>query len=109
MSGYHIVILFLTEFIVFLAGPPDKMELLSLTQKLVGCLGSNWKILAAPLSIPDYMLASIEHDERTLLLKVNKLLVSWVDSDVRNDRRRLAMLLGHVELEQHCRVALRTE
>ena len=83
---------------------------LSLTQRLVGALGANWKILAAPLSISDCCRESIDHDERTLLLKVNKLLVTWVDTDERNDRNALATLLGSVagfDLAQHCREALK--
>ena len=99
-------------YLIFLfIGPPDRMEILKLTQKLVGELGSNWKLLAVPLSTPDYELMSIEHEEKTLLLKINTLLVKWVDGDVCNDRAKLAALLGSVEgfnLARHCRASLLT-
>ena len=96
---------------MYYTGPPDRVEILKLTKKLAGALGPNWKLLAVPLSIPDYELMSIEHEEATLLLKINTLLMKWVDCDVCNDRMKLAALLSTVEgfnLAKHCRASLLT-
>lgn len=55
---------------------------------------------------------SIEHEERTLKMKINSLLVKWVDRDDDNDRTKLAQLLGSLDgynLAYHCRESLQTE
>ena len=73
------------------------MELLALTQKLAGVLKHDWSLLAVPLAIPDYELASTGCEEKTLIMKINRLLRKWIDLSRGNDRARLASLLGGME------------
>ena len=77
------------------------MELLVLTHKLAGALSHNWKLLATPLSIPDHELASIDVEEKTLLLKVNSLLKKWVAASAENDRTKMASLLESLNLKTY--------
>ena len=78
-------------------GPPESMELLALTQKLAGVLKYDWSLLAGPLAIPDHELASTDYEEKTLIMKINRLLRKWIDLSRGNDRVRLASLLGEME------------
>ena len=83
---------------------------MTLMTRLTGTVGSEWKLLAAPLSISDAEVNSIDYDERTLKLKINKLLTMWVDRDEGNDRAKLAQLLGGVpgySLETDCVFSLK--
>lgn len=85
------------------------MELLVLTHKLAGALGHDWKLLATPLSIPDHELASTEVEEKTLLLKVNRLLKKWVNASDENDRTKMASLLGALNLKTYVQDSLKKE
>ena len=93
------------------AGPPERLEIVTLTTKLTGTVGREWKLLAAPLSISDADVNSIDYEERTLKLKINKLLTLWVDKDEGNDRTILSQLLGSLDgynLEHDCQMSLKT-
>jgi hypothetical protein len=92
-------------------GPPERLEIVTLTTKLTGTVGREWKLLAAPLSISDADVNSIDYEERTLKLKINKLLTLWVDKDEGNDRTILSQLLGSLDgynLEHDCQMSLKT-
>lgn len=76
------------------------MELIALTKTLAGNLGSSWKLLAAPLEIPDYEVQATDYDERDLLTKINRLLKTWVGYSDENDRAKLASLLASINLRK---------
>lgn len=85
------------------------MELLVLTHKLAGALGHDWKLLATPLSIPDHELAATDVEEKTLMLKVNRLLKKWVAASEENDRTKMASLLESLNLKKYVQEALKKD
>ena len=83
---------------------------MTLTTKLTGTVGNDWKLLAVPLSIDDADVNSTDHEERGLKSKINKLLTMWVDRDEENDRTKLAQLLGSLDgydLAKDCQLSLK--
>ena len=105
------ILSFIQKVLFSFAGPPERLEIVTLTTKLTGTVGSEWKLLAAPLSISDADVNSFDYEEKTLKMKINKLLTLWVDKDERNDRTRLSQLLGALDgynLEHDCQMSLTT-
>ena len=83
---------------------------MTLTTQLTRTVGSEWKLLAAPLNIDDADVNSIDYEQKTLKLKINELLKIWVDRDEQNDRTRLAQLLTSLDgynLVRACQESLR--
>ena len=78
------------------AGPPEAIELVELTYKLMGVLGENWTILGSCLSVPDHELVATEVEEKTLYRRINRLLKFWVNLSEDNDRKHLASVLSQV-------------
>ena len=100
----------ITMLVAYFTGPPERIELVTLTTQLTRTVGSEWKLLAAPLNIDDADVNSIDYEQKTLKLKINELLKIWVDRDEQNDRTRLAQLLTSLDgynLVRACQESLR--
>ena len=82
-----------TKYPLFCTGPPEGIELIEVTQKLMSAVEHDWPILATYLEIPGDVLAAIKVDEPTLYRKVNKILRYWIESDEDHDRKQLVSIL----------------
>lgn len=72
-------------------------------------MGDNWEMIGHFLQIPEHELVATKVEERTLYLRIYRLLKHWVNCSVENDRSKLARILSTAPGAQRaCEVLKRT-